>query len=82
MADPERLMLQGKVQECLSEMRSADARFRNACMTLRQRILLFESPGDVDIALLEAAVADLAEARSNYLDARATMLALKERLGK
>ena len=82
MADAERLMLKGRAQECLERMREADARFRNACGSMRQRVLLYENPGDVDMSLIQAAVADLASARQEWIDARATMLAIREQLGE
>lgn len=81
MADPERMMMMGKLQECLEDMKKADAHFRNACATLRQRALMFENPGMVDISLINAAVDDLAEAKTEWLDARATAASLREGLG-
>jgi len=81
VADPERLMMRGRLAELADEMKAADARARNACDAIRQPTVLWETADELKIDAIQAAVIDLAEARAGYVRAMVESAKLRERLG-
>ncbi len=64
------LELRRRKGEAMQDMDRANTRATDAVMNLRRAVVLFENPLQIDLAAIEAAVADIREAQAAYLRAR------------
>jgi hypothetical protein len=79
--DPDYLVLRGRLSEAQEELRAAESGFLNAIEALRRKIILFETPEDVDMDAVKAAIADMRSQRAAYARTREEINKLRARLG-
>ena len=81
MPDPDVLMVKGAIADNEERMREIEHQTLNAVQAVRSHLALYDTPGDVDIESIRAAVADLDILVQGYRTLRDLNAQLKERLG-
>jgi ABC-type transport system involved in Fe-S cluster assembly fused permease/ATPase subunit len=76
------LEIRRRITECEHDMRRATERATDACKTISRAIVLFNTPLDIDLDIVNAAVADIREARFAYTAAMKKRSDLRDLLGE
>ncbi len=81
MSDQERLIALGEISENEAAMKAMNHGVARACQEVRNTLVSWAEPGDINIDAINAAVSDLTELVQKYRTLAAKTKLLKDRYG-